>query len=257
MKRFIEPLKTMQQHAEADRFVQGVWMRDKDDDGIFRGCFFGCAAQSERDPVGTISHRWGMPLWLGHLSETIFENLPTDEAMIWPVQLLEALVEAPEDFNFKRLECEININRLSILAENNPSVSDVINLCIDCWRQELAGDTDIDWESAESAAWSAAWSAESAAARSAVESAEEATEFAEEEAAESAAESAVWSAESASASSATARSAAESAESAAESAESAAARSAAELSESAAELLELFWINERDTLLMCLGVGDE
>ena len=240
MKRFIEPLKTMQQHAEADRFVQGVWMRDKDDDGIFRGCFFGCAAQSYKHPIETICEQWDMPLWLGHLSETIFENLPTDEAMIWPVQLLEALVEAPEDFNFKRLECEININRLSILAENNPSVSDVINLCIDCWRQKLAGDTDIDWESAESAAWSAAWSersasassaaAESAAARSAVESAEEATEFAEEEAAESAAESAVWSARSALSSSAS--------------------------SSSAAELLELFWINERDTLLMCLGVGD-
>ena len=245
MKRFIEPLKTMQQHAEADRFVQGSWLGRKDDHALFRGCFFGCAAQSNEHPIETICEQWDMPLWLGHLSETIFENLPTDEAKKWPVQLLEALVEAPEDFNFKRLECEININRLSILAENNPSVSDVINLCIDCWRQELAGDTDIDWESAESAAWSAAWSeissaawsaesvvwsAESAAARSAVESAEEATEFAEEVAAESAAESAVWSARSASSSAS---------------------------SSSAAELLELFWINERDTLLMCLGVGDE
>jgi len=223
MKRFIEPLKTMQQHAEADRFVQGSWLGRKDDHDLFRGCFFGCAAQSEDGPIETICELWDMPLWLGHLSETIFENLPTDEAMIWPVQLLEALVEAPEDFNFKRLECEININRLSILAENNPSVSDVINLCIDCWRQELAGDTDIDWESAESAAESAAWS------ESAWSAAESAAWSAAEAAAEAAAWSAVWSARSASASVA---------------------------AESVAELSELFWINERDTLLMCLGVGD-
>ena len=230
MKRFIEPLKTMQQHAEADRFVQGVWMRDKDDDGIFRGCFFGCAAQSYKHPIETICHLWDMPLWLGHLSETIFENLPAREAKKWPVQLLEALVDAPEDFNFKRLECEININRLSILAENNPSVSDVINLCIDCWRQRLVGDTDIDWESAELAAEFAAAippAARAAAARSAAESAESAAEFAEPAAA-AAAESAVW-----------------------------AVWAAAEFAESAAELSELFWINERDTLLMCLGAGDE
>ena len=231
MKRFIEPLKTMQQHAEADRFVQGVWMRDKDDDGIFRGCFFGCAAQSYKHPIETICHLWDMPLWLGHLSETIFENLPAREAKKWPVQLLEALIEAPEDFDFNRLECEININRLLTLAENNPSVSDVINLCIDCWRQRLVGDTDIDWESAELAAWSVVWSAESAvwSPRSAVESAESAAE------------------------SAAARSAAESAESAA----AAAAESAVWAVWAAAELSELFWINERDTLLMCLGVGKE
>jgi len=216
--------------------MQGKWIESKDADGMYRGCFFGCAAQSNEHPIETICHLWDMPLWLGHLSETIFENLPAREAKKWPVQLLEALVDAPEDFNFKRLECEININRLSILAENNPSVSDVINLCIDCWRQELAGDTDIDWESAESAAWSVVWSAESAvwSPRSAVESAESAAE------------------------SAAARSAAESAESAAEFAEpaaAAAAESAVWAVWAAAELSELFWINERDTLLMCLGVG--
>src|SRR5690554_5658546 len=109
MKRFIEPLRIMQEHAAADRLIQGLWLRDKDASGIFRGCFFGCAAQSDKNPISKVCQDWGLPLWLGHLSEKVFEGLPEDKAKKWPVELLQALVDAPEDFNFRHAEAKINI----------------------------------------------------------------------------------------------------------------------------------------------------
>lgn len=104
-----------------------------------------------------------MPLWLGYLSEKIFEKLPFEEAKQWPVQLLQALVSAPEDFDFEALKHKIAIDRLSALQVSNEKVMSAIKQVIKCHEKALAGSTDIDWSavwSAESAAQSSGWERE-------------------------------------------------------------------------------------------------
>ena len=119
MKRFIKPLATMEEHARMDRLIQGKWTNDKDEHGVFRGCFFGCAAQSDYDPIETVCGQWDMPFWLGHLSEEVFEGLSPEDAKEFPVQLLERLVQVDESFNFYRLRHDLAILRLTKLLNEN------------------------------------------------------------------------------------------------------------------------------------------
>jgi hypothetical protein len=128
MKRFIEPLSTMKDHARMDRLVQGDWIDSVGKDGVFRGCFFGCAAQSKYNPIEIVCTEWGMPLWLGHLSEAIFEGLSHTDAKLFPVQLLEKLVLLDESFDFERARHDLAILRLTkFLDENTGDIKSAIN----------------------------------------------------------------------------------------------------------------------------------
>jgi len=231
-------------HAAADRLVQGTgW-----DHG--RGCAIGCTLEAydhARYPV-----ELGLPVWLAHLEDRIFEGLPKSDAMTWPQRFLAAI---PVGADVETVRHKLAIRRLGrmiaaqqqaeALAYVKAAIAQVLGalaLVRSCHEAELGGST-CDWSaarsaarSARSAARSAAWSARSAA-RSAAESAESAAgsaEWSAESAAVSAAGSAEWSA----------RSAADSAEWSAEWSARSAARSArsarsAEWQQEAADLLEL------------------
>ena len=84
----------MQAHQDADRLVQGAWLdawHDTEEDGIFSGCFFGCAMQTDESPLVKAADAMQLPLWLIELAEHIFESLPPQEAILFPVQLLRAI----------------------------------------------------------------------------------------------------------------------------------------------------------------------
>lgn len=83
-------LKTMREHAEADRLIQGSWITDKDDTGVFRGCFFGCAMQTMDEPIEKAADAMGVPYDVLALAEKIFEGLPESEATQWPVQFKDS-----------------------------------------------------------------------------------------------------------------------------------------------------------------------
>jgi hypothetical protein len=181
-------------HREADQITQGRYWEDG------KGCAVGCLTHDPNGGHDQYPSRWGIPEWLAHLEDRVFEGLPAADAKRWPERFMAAIpvgVQIGDDFAHV-----IARGRLAALLELAPSwpescrdqVSDAIRAVMDATTDEERAAAESAAESAarsaasaarsaESAAWSAAWSAWSAAWSA--------------ESAESAAESAAWSAESA------------------------------------------------------------
>jgi len=232
MKTINDLLEVMKEHALADRLVQGNWISSKGDDGIFQGCFYGCAMQTEDEPIEAACEMYNMPLWVGYWSEKVFEGLPSNKAMKWPVQLLEAMTEFNGDYEDVRHK--LAVKRLTYLSERSDGeVKDAIAGVIKYHKTRDENLREGTWLAARSAVDSA-WSAARLAARLAANSAADS--------ARSAADSAWLAARSA------ARSAANSADSARPAADSVwlAARSADSAAYSTA------WQRERDWMLELL-----
>ncbi len=179
---------TMLEHQEFDRIIQGNWLSGKDDSGIFRGCFFGCAMQTDILPLEKAIVTMNLPSWLIHLAERIFEGLPAEEAKLFPVQLIDAI---PTDTDLTGVECDQHISRLDRLLNLSglpDNAISAINGVKDCWMHRLGGapESDIPWSKAAEAR-AALWSAKAAEARAALWSAKAAEE-------EEAAYAALWSA---------------------------------------------------------------
>ena len=95
-------LDQIAQHEAADAIVQGTYGQIN---GAFRGCAIGCALHSlnllqgkvgEEALTDTSVHaryetELGLPAWLAHLEDHIFESLPIAEAVTWPRRLAEAI----------------------------------------------------------------------------------------------------------------------------------------------------------------------
>ncbi len=142
------------------------------------------------------SEEFDMPLWLVHVAEKIFEGLPQDEAVEFPVQLLKAIpVRLNSDKAYKKFMYTMLMDKERgqiTFTKKGSEQYKAIKQCADLFLMD-----DIAESAARSAAWSArsaAWSARSAAWSAAWSAAESAAESAAWSAAESAAWSAAWSA---------------------------------------------------------------
>jgi hypothetical protein len=245
-KEFVAEIKW---HQDQDKIIKDTYQQGSN--GDFKACAVGCSIHSlnrmKHKSYDTSNHKvyeteLGIPEWLARLEDTIFEGLPNELAMKWPLRFAKAI---PVGVDLEPVKWKISV---FILSENIERVlaldisDDLKKQVVDAIRDvlvvhEQAIKTGVwDGSAAESAARSAESAARSArskhwaAAWSAARSAESAARSARSKhwaAAWSAARSARskhWAA---------AWSAARSAESAAWSAESA-ARSAAWSAESAA-----------------------
>jgi len=181
----------MIEHAHLDNFIQSTWI----DNDTGKGCMWGCTMQSDNNAIERACQLYNIPLWLGYLSEAIFEGLSVEDAKKWPVDCIEAFCEYEGDA--ENIKHEIAILRLTTLAENNPSVANEINGIIVCHQQYLNGDLDIDWQAAELAAELAALADLSAAELAALAAAAAAANLAAAESAYSARSAALSAAESA------------------------------------------------------------
>lgn len=113
----------MQKHQDADRLVQGEWF----DLQTKKGCFFGCAMQTEEDALEEAIEAMKLPDWLIYLAERIYEGLSKEEYLTFPVELLKAI---PVNTDISELKHELAVLRLKPLAEKFPEVSDAINQVI-------------------------------------------------------------------------------------------------------------------------------
>ena len=166
-------LRRIRAHEKADRLTQGTYGSMS---GYWRGCAVSCslATPSGRFDGEIVTEglhaeypkQLGLPVWLAHLEDRIFEGLPQEEAMQWPRRFAEAI---PVGVSLDGLADELAVARLreeclplsgtwpeSIRAEVVAAIEQVIAAL------EGKGDRSAAW-SAESAARSAAWSARSAA----------------------------------------------------------------------------------------------
>jgi hypothetical protein len=152
----------MQAHIDADELIRGIGYENG------RGCAIG-GTLNKYEHEG-FPKELGLPVWLAHLADFIFENLPDDKYSTFPLKLLQAI---PIGVDVEPVRHRLAILRLTPLAEANPSVREVIISIITLHQRALANNppTDDEWSAARSAAYSAARSAADSAARSAAYSA--------------------------------------------------------------------------------------
>ena len=162
-------LKIAREHQEADRFVQWKFIQDNETiDWMHRGCFFGCMLQTEEDVLDTASKEMKIPEWIVHLSDKIFGWLPKEEAVLRPVQLLEAIpTNKDTEKAWKRFMKRILLDEKYWAIAHAGSEDNVIPAIQKC--AELYDMDVIDYEStraataAATAAARSAWSARAAA----------------------------------------------------------------------------------------------
>jgi len=213
MNKLTELRKIMMEHQKADQLVQGSWW----DSEAQTGCFYGCAMRSDEDAIGKAIDKFKIEPWVAYWSEKVFEGLPKDLALNWPVELLDAMIEF--DGDYKDVYHKLSIKRLESLPNTTyKHVNEAVKKVIDYHLKP----TEDKREAAYSAAYSASYSSYSA--RSAAYSARSA--------ADSAADSAEWSARSARVE-----------------------RVAPTMAARSAELFQ-HWVRERKWMLELLGVSE-
>jgi hypothetical protein len=178
-------LAQLAEHRAHDQIVKGQYWEDG------KGCAVGCtihgSGHKKYEPI------FGIPQALAHIEDAIFEGLPNDRAMDWPIRFMAAIKPGSDlslvQWKFLHwLLTDENVNP----GINHPTVKDAIKLTADLMK--ILSDGGVV---SESAAESAAWSAEGSAAWISAESARSAVWSAAESAARSAAmsaRSAAWSA---------------------------------------------------------------
>ena len=148
MKRFENTLVEMREHQKHDRFVQNTYLDELGSPvgtKIFHGCMFGCTMQTDSKPITKFCERYGMPLWMGFLCEGIFEGMDFDEAIYFPVQVMEKLVELPEDFDLEKVKHEVIIKRLENLPHDCLNgYGGFIENIIDYHKKSLVGTVEND-----------------------------------------------------------------------------------------------------------------
>lgn len=152
MNTLNDALAIMKMHAEADRFYPGYWVRHlqgRDEQGFFKGCFFGCAMQNdidveEEDPIRAFCKKYGMPLWLGYLSEHMFESVSLKEAKVLPVELLTALVKLPQDYDYSKAYKKLILSCLQELDPASPQEIEILGELISALEEYLGEDFNTD-----------------------------------------------------------------------------------------------------------------
>jgi len=71
-------------HREQDMLIKGQFW------AYHKGCSVGCFVKTEDRPHAKLAARSGMPEWIHHLQDSIFENLPEDDCFYWSERFFKA-----------------------------------------------------------------------------------------------------------------------------------------------------------------------
>jgi hypothetical protein len=148
-------LAQMQAHVDADAIVRGYgyWSDGK-------GCAVGCLTHDSGGGHSSYPTRWGIPEVLAHLEDQLFENLPLDEARLWPMRFLAAIPLGAElamvwpRFALALLsDCQHGVRRLT--REGSPQRAGVDGVAR-LFERQIAGDQPTTEEWRVAAAYAAA-----------------------------------------------------------------------------------------------------
>lgn len=161
-------LRVLRAHYDHDDFVKGIYWQNG------KGCAVGCTIQSGRHIE--YESRFGIPVALARLEDSIFEGLPNEQAKEWPLRFMNAIPVGADlsKVQWKFLHWLLTDEKVNP-GINDPIVADAVAQCASLMQQYANGCMDESsaesarsaarasaaWASAESAAWSA-WSARSA-----------------------------------------------------------------------------------------------
>lgn len=153
-KRKDEVLAQLHEHARLGQIVKGQYWVESD--GVFCGCLAGCLTHDPDGGHSLFPDMFGIPEWFAHLIDAVFEGLPADDAMGWPVRVIAAI---PAGFVWTDAVWQrLNADRLEVevLREGSESF-DLVNAVIEALR---SGDMRaIDRAAGDAGAAQAAWDA--------------------------------------------------------------------------------------------------
>ena len=156
----------LEAHRAADQLIKGQYWEDG------KGCAVGCTVHSSNHKA--YERRFGIPEVLARLEDRIFEGLPNDRAMEWPVRFMSAIKPGADlsmvwpKFALWLLTEEVKTNR--------PQAAEAIARVADLYRAWVAGKkpAKAKWHAAAdaaNAADAAAYAAYAAAANAAANAA--------------------------------------------------------------------------------------
>jgi len=128
-----ELLKELRIHQKADDFMKGSY-EERGEFG-FKGCAVGCSLESLNRKKGTeyklgdhsaYEIGFGVPRWLARMEDRIFEGLPAEEAMKWPVKFTSA-INPGSDLNKVLMPCMAIICDSVLLTFDNHKYSGIAN----------------------------------------------------------------------------------------------------------------------------------
>ena len=161
-------LGQIEQHYKLDEIIHRIYWEDG------KGCCVGCLVHSSDHKQFEI--QIGLPEWLAHLVDFLFENMNKGKAKEFPVQFIKSINVGT---NYEIMYHEFIVFLLEQICkwnkEKHPDVTEAISTIIN-YHKKIVDTNDLDsvkdgewsaaWSAAESAARSAAWSAAESAARS-------------------------------------------------------------------------------------------
>jgi hypothetical protein len=130
-------LARVKSHMEADRLIRGTGWDLKGD--VYRGCAIGCTLEAydhSRYPI-----ELGIPEWLAHLEDELFENMSEEKSRTWPHDFLSAIT--PGD-DLDRVQAPFMIIVLNIALgmfdhAEYPDVEKSVRTVIALWQSADAG----------------------------------------------------------------------------------------------------------------------
>ena len=184
-------VEQMKQHRIADTIIKGHYWQDG------KGCAVGCLTHDPRGGHDQYPKQFGIPEWLAHLEDKVFEGLPEDQAKLWPERFLSAIQPGAD---FDGLADRLAIQRLRESLKMAPAwgeerrqqVVDAIEQTIEALKSSEEEARSAAYSAANSAACSAASPAAYSAAYSVFDWADSAANSADLFASASAIESAGW-----------------------------------------------------------------
>ncbi len=152
-------LEELREHAAHDRIVKGQYWENG------KGCAVGCTIQG--DDHSLYESRLGIPKQIAHLEDVLFEALPNEDAMRFPIEFIEAIpVGADLSLVVSNLMYDLltdNDFGLLALPDLAEDVKTAIEAVAKCYRRRLSGDepSKEEWSASGELAWDA-WDARAA-----------------------------------------------------------------------------------------------
>ena len=136
-------LDRLQEHRRLDQLIKGQYWEDG------KGCAVACLTHADNGGHDQFPARWGIPVQIAYLIDTIFEALPTEDAMEWPVRVMSAIPEGADLSKVWDRYASWMLHDLATLNGVDPSVGVIAGL----FDRAVAGDepTPQEWEQAAQA----------------------------------------------------------------------------------------------------------
>jgi len=124
------------QHREQDMLIKGEYW-----DG-HKGCSVGCFVKTNDDPHEKLAERSGMPEFMHHLQDTIFEGLPGATRLKWSERFFKA---APVGLSHEQYDIQIKAPFLVFVLQSTlgtfdhekfPDVKAAVDGSIALWQRD-------------------------------------------------------------------------------------------------------------------------